>query len=98
MARALSLGLGHPIDVDAPYAHMSKADVIRRAASLSVPIDLTLSCMNPRPGTTVRSTPIHCGVCSKCRERHDGFLEAEIGDPTFYADRTHIAGSQNAHF
>jgi 7-cyano-7-deazaguanine synthase in queuosine biosynthesis len=33
---------------------------------------------------------LHCGVCSKCRERHDAFLEAGIADPTPYADRRHI--------
>jgi len=105
MARALSLGLGHPIDVDAPYARMSKADVVRQAVSLGVPLELTLSCMNPRTGsdavsnesTTETSTPIHCGLCSKCRERHDAFLDAEIADATTYADRTHITFLRSGH-
>src|SRR6185295_9250008 len=45
MARALSLGLDHALQIDAPYANTSKADVIRRGAALGVPFELTLSCM-----------------------------------------------------
>ena len=28
---------------------------------------------------------IHCGQCSKCRERRDAFAEAGVDDPTTYA-------------
>jgi len=83
MARALSLGLAHELQVDAPFAERSKADVIRRGAQLRIPFELTLSCMNP---VAALPTALHCGVCSKCRERHDAFLEAGLIDPTTYAD------------
>ena len=76
-ARALSLGLGLPIEVEAPLAGMRKADVIRRGVELGVPLELTLSCMNPAGGA-------HCGRCSKCRERRDGFRDAGVADPTNY--------------
>jgi 7-cyano-7-deazaguanine synthase len=80
MARALSLGLAHEIRIDAPFVEMDKSDVIRLGAELGVPFELTLSCMNPRQG-------LHCGQCSKCRERRDAFHEAGIEDPTRYASQ-----------
>jgi len=86
MASALTLGLAHAIEVDAPYAGTSKAEVIARGAVLGVPFELTLSCMNP----IGRSPALHCGLCSKCRERHDAFLEAGISDPTAYADQRFV--------
>jgi len=78
MTRALSLGLAHAIAVDAPFASMEKRDVIRLGVELGVPLELTLSCMNPQDHR-------HCGRCSKCRERRDAFHEAGVVDPTSYA-------------
>ena len=92
-ARALSLGLAHALEIDAPYAEVEKAEVIRRGTALGVPFELTLSCMS---GTGLRGdgsehlSPMHCGVCSKCRERHDAFLEAGVNDPTDYVDRRYV--------
>jgi 7-cyano-7-deazaguanine synthase len=85
MARALTLGLAHDVRIDAPYSGTSKADVIRRGAALGVPFELTLSCMSP-----ASDTPTHCGTCSKCRERHDAFLDAQLRDPTTYADQRFV--------
>jgi 7-cyano-7-deazaguanine synthase len=77
MAHTLSLGLAHDLRVDAPFSTSSKADVIRKGLALGVPFQHTLSCMKPAGAT-------HCGTCSKCRERHDAFLEAGVTDPTAY--------------
>ena len=87
MARALSLGLAHDVHIEAPLASMSKADVIRHGWALGVPFELTLSCMAPRMSP---DGPIHCGTCSKCRERHDAFVDAAISDPTSYADHRFV--------
>jgi 7-cyano-7-deazaguanine synthase len=80
MSRALSLGLGASIAIQAPFAELRKADVIRRGIELGVPLELTLSCMQPRDGQ-------HCGKCSKCRERRDAFREAGVEDPTAYREQ-----------
>jgi 7-cyano-7-deazaguanine synthase len=79
MGRALTLGLAHPIHIDAPLSTLHKADVIRKAVELDVPLELTLSCMQPVNG-------LHCGRCSKCRERRDAFREAGVDDPTRYRE------------
>jgi 7-cyano-7-deazaguanine synthase len=80
MARALSVGLGAPIEIEAPFTTKSKTDVIRLGVQLGVPLELTLSCMQPSDGE-------HCGRCSKCRERRDAFLEAGVADPTPYREK-----------
>src|SRR5262245_52214343 len=92
MAKALTLGLAHPLAVDAPYSGLTKAEVIRRGVQLAVPLELTLSCMNPvLPGT--HGVAAHCGVCSKCRERHDAFVDAGVVDPTEYASAAFVSPS-----
>jgi len=77
MARALSMGLAHELVVDAPLLGMDKHDVIRLGTTLGVPLALTLSCMQP-------VDTIHCGSCSKCRERRDAFTASGLPDPTTY--------------
>lgn len=80
MSRTLSLGLGHTVAIDAPFSGLHKSDVVRLGLELGVPLEMTLSCMNPRQGR-------HCGQCSKCRERRDAFLEVGTPDPTEYVAR-----------
>jgi 7-cyano-7-deazaguanine synthase len=95
-ARALSLGLAHDLRIDAPYSEASKADVIRRGAALGVPFELTLSCMSPPPSAVGHPpSAVHCGLCSKCRERHDAFVDAGLTDPTEYATRVNLRGTKS---
>jgi 7-cyano-7-deazaguanine synthase len=79
LSTAFSLGLAAPIDIAAPFSHLHKEDVVKIGVQLGVPFELTLSCMNP-------SGTMHCGLCSKCRERRDAFEAARTADPTVYAN------------
>lgn len=93
MAAALSLGLDHRIEIAAPFLDWEKQQVIRRGVELGVPLELTLSCMNPSAGASGASgasgaLPMHCGLCSKCRERRDAFAAAGVADPSAYANRS----------
>ena len=85
MSEALSLGLDHRIEIAAPFLGWEKHDVIKRGVELGVPLELTLSCMNP---VTTSALPEHCGLCSKCRERRDAFAAAGASDPSVYAQRS----------
>ena len=78
IGHALSLGLATTVDVETPFARMGKADVIRKGMEIGVPLELTLSCMQPSNG-------LHCGRCSKCRERLNAFRDAGVVDPARYA-------------
>jgi 7-cyano-7-deazaguanine synthase len=77
MAEALSLGLDRPIEIATPLREMHKDQVIALGVALGVPLEFTLSCMNPVGDA-------HCGACSKCRERRDAFAAAGVSDPTAY--------------
>ena len=94
MAEALSLGLDWPVEIDAPYRDLHKQQVIQRGVELGVPFELTLSCMNPRErgasGSSGASAPfLHCGACSKCKERQQAFATAGVTDPTPYVASRH---------
>jgi 7-cyano-7-deazaguanine synthase len=77
MARAMSLGLDRPFTIATPFTTKHKEDVVRLGVQLGVPLEATLSCMNPQGDQ-------HCGLCSKCRERIDAFREAGVEDRTVY--------------
>ena len=83
MEQALSLGLDHSIEIGTPFLTWEKEEVIRRGVELGVPLELTLSCMAPHG-----NLPLHCGLCSKCRERRDAFVAAGVADPTPYANKS----------
>jgi 7-cyano-7-deazaguanine synthase len=75
-ARAVELGVGIRLRIRAPFAGLTKAEVVRRGAGMA--LELTVSCARPHGN-------LHCGACTKCAERVDGFLEAGLPDPTHYA-------------
>ena len=87
MSRSLSLGLDQPLDIATPFLSWQKSDVIKRGVALGVPLEYTLSCMNPVTDAS-GALPQHCGLCSKCRERRDAFAEAGVLDPSTYANQS----------
>lgn len=66
------------VEVIAPFVHMSKTDIARRAYDLDVPLHLTWSCYE--------GGSVHCGRCGTCVERREAFADAGLTDPTNYAD------------
>ena len=76
LGKVLSTGLGLSLEIICPFAELAKPDVIRLGSHL--PLERTLSCASPQESR-------HCGVCGKCHERIDAFIQAGIQDPTAYA-------------
>jgi 7-cyano-7-deazaguanine synthase len=74
-AHIVSAGLGHNVQVEAPYRDLHKSEIIQRFSDL--PLQLTLTCMAPRDGK-------HCGRCNKCGERRLAFRQAGVPDRTEY--------------
>jgi 7-cyano-7-deazaguanine synthase len=79
--RVLSGALDHPLRILAPYRSREKAEII--AAFPELPLDLTLTCMQPLSADG--GSLVHCGDCNKCRERREAFRDAGVGDRTRYA-------------
>jgi len=67
------------IEIVTPLQHLSKAEIVRLAARLDVPIELTRS--------RYKGGKKACGVCDSCKLRLKGFLEAGIKDPIDYEKR-----------
>jgi 7-cyano-7-deazaguanine synthase len=74
LATATGVGGGR-IRVHAPLQHLSKAEIIRKGASLGLDYGLTHSCYDPVAG----GRP--CGRCDSCTIRAAGFAAAGIADP-----------------
>ncbi len=72
---------GHPVDILAPLAKMSKADIVRKGNELGVPFKDTWSCY--------KGGKKPCGVCDSCLLRKKGFAAAGIPDPALSADEPH---------
>lgn len=69
----LALNRVRPVRVQAPFAALSKADVVRLGVELGVDFSRTWSCY--------RGVPPACGSCPTCVERLAAFREAGLADP-----------------
>lgn len=77
ISRAISSGTESELAVKNPLEGKTKAEVIKLAVELGVPLELTWSCYLNRE--------VHCGRCESCRSRRRAFEKAGIKDPTIYA-------------
>ena len=77
LSRAVELGVGLRLKISTPWVGKSKPEVIKLGRDL--PLHLSVSCIKPRGN-------LHCGRCTKCAERVEGFRLAGIKDPTRYAN------------
>ncbi len=71
--RAIYLGSGNQLTVEAPFVNLTKADVVKKGLELKVPYEMTWSCYlgGDRP----------CGKCGTCIDRRKAFEENGIKDP-----------------
>lgn len=67
---------GNPIKIMTPILNMSKADIVRTAKKLNVPLHLTWSCYEGNDKA--------CGKCDSCILRLKGFKEAGYEDDIEY--------------
>ena len=64
------------IKIITPLVHLSKAQIVKEAIKLDVPLELTWSCYKEEDEA--------CGVCDSCRLRLNGFSIANTKDPIKY--------------
>lgn len=78
MQSALRRAVQGNLRIVRPYATLTKSEVLRRGRELQLPLELTLSCLQPRDG-------VQCGACNKCAERQKAFAAVGLPDATRYA-------------
>ena len=66
-----------PIEIVAPFVHVSKAEVVRRGLELNAPFHLTWTCFNAEHTA--------CGQCTNCLDRLAAFAACGVDDPIPYA-------------
>lgn len=69
---------GHAITIHAPLIDMTKAQIIALGGGLGVDYSVTVSCYQADKNGHA------CGKCDSCRLRREGFIQAQIHDPTRY--------------
>ena len=72
---------GHPIGVETPLIHLSKAEIVQQGLRLGVDYANTVSCYDPDEAGRA------CGRCDSCRLRAAGFKDAGVVDPTHYQSK-----------
>lgn len=76
-SRTAQLGTGGKVNIEAPFVHVTKAQIVELGDEAGAPWAMTWSCYE--------GGDHHCGTCATCRERRDAFTTAGVDDPTTYA-------------
>lgn len=76
MSNAVSVGTYYKVRLRSPFMWANKAEIVRTALALGVPLALTWSCYE--------GGERHCGVCPTCISRKEAFRQANAHDPTRY--------------
>lgn len=71
--RAIFIGSGNQLKVEAPFIGLTKAQVVAKGLSLNVPYELTWSCYE--------GGDVPCGECGTCRDRAAAFRANGFEDP-----------------
>lgn len=73
ISKAISIGSGEQLRVEAPFVELTKADVVAQGLRLGVPYELTWSCYEggEKP----------CGCCGTCIDRAKAFAANGVSDP-----------------
>ncbi len=73
MGRAIRIGSGEQLTLEAPFVRWNKAGVVKEGLRLCVPYELTWSCYEggEKP----------CGKCGTCRDRAEAFRLNGVEDP-----------------
>ena len=69
---------GKGFTIQAPLLRLSKAEIIQAGVALGLDYSLTVSCYK------LTDKGEACGQCDSCVLRREGFVAAEIHDPTLY--------------
>ena len=79
MNKAIWLGSGKELHIEAPFVNLTKADVVKKGLELNVPYELTWSCYEggDKP----------CGVCGTCRDRIAAFAANGVTDPLMKGEK-----------
>jgi 7-cyano-7-deazaguanine synthase len=78
MANAIHVGTYFKVRLYTPLQWLVKHEIITLGESLGVNWYSTWSCY--------AGNEIHCGTCPTCRSRRQGFIAADVPDPTVYAN------------
>ena len=70
---------GKPMLIETPLIDLTKAEIIQRGIELGVDYGITVSCYQ------ATDEGLACGICDSCRLRKQGFMDANVADPTRYA-------------